>query len=531
MNLQSFLFDQQPNRRQLMDYTAQEIKEYKVFVYRNHSFELIDHTIAPYLDYAHIGIEFSYSGYDDSLSFVDLPENSDMMILWLDMKRYTHSNIEQFISDRLDALCRIYTKPILFIPLDWNGSVDNPRISLYTMDEILSSLGEKAFDIRMEPYTGTRLSQAALTQISRQLGLQVLPSMIYPPLKAVIVDLDNTLYQGVLGEEKPQGLVLTEGHFHLQQKLHDLGEQGFFICAASKNDPRDVEELFRVREDFPLKRQDFTKMAVSWNPKAQAISELAAALNIGIDSMLFIDDNSGEINAVMNAHPQIYTLLAYEDGEKTLRVLNEYPRMKKSSISQEDKLRKTDIQANEARKNLRESLSVEEYLKSIEVNLAFAINDPDQKQRVSELAQKTNQFIFNYKRYSVADIEEIISDPECAVITVTLSDRLSDSGIIGVACARYIKEQKIIRIEECFVSCRALGRGLEDSIVLGMIEAACRHFECRHVSVLFRKGERNVPAEQYLQKQFSKTENIEVQDFVYRFPEDIIHYEIKEKKP
>lgn len=524
LDLQEFIFDNKPTRKQLLDYSASQEKRFKICVYRNHSFELVENTITAYLDYAQTGAEFVYSDYDDSLSFLELPE-SDMLILWLDISRYK-SSTEDFINERLSYLSGIYSKPVLFVPFLGKVNVTNDRVTVYDMTDISEQLGERFTDARMEPYTGTKMSAQAISLAARRLGLEYIPSLLTPALKAVVVDLDNTLYKGVLGEDGIDGIELTKGHARLQQKLHELSESGFFICVASKNDERDVEEMFAKREDFPLKRSDLSKLCVTWNSKAQSMGEIAQYLNIGSDSILFIDDNPGEINAVLSSLPLVHTIRAYDDADKTLEVLNSYPRMKKLSAQKEDSLRKDDIIANEQRRALQKALTGDDYIRSLEMKLTFAVDCADNAPRTAELSCKTNQFIFNYMRYQLPDVQRLMNAPDSTVVTVSLSDKLSDSGIIGVCCA--VLRDDTVFVEECFVSCRALGRGIDESIVCGAIELACRRLGGRKVSICFRQGERNLPAEQFLEKNFGTAESPVIENFRYVFPEDLIEVTIKE---
>ncbi len=526
MDLQSFIFEQKPTRKQLLDYKAVTEKNFKVCVYRNHSFELVENTISAYLDYAGIGVDFIYSDYDDSLTFLSIPDDADMLILWLDISRYKNDNVADFINARLEYLSEIFTKPVLFVPFGGNVKTENKQAVVYSMEDIQSQLADKMTDLRMEPFTGTKMSASAVSMAARQLGLVYIPALLMPALKAVVVDLDNTLYKGVLGEDGIDGIELTKGHKRLQEKLHQLSQQGYFICVASKNDERDVVEMFEKRTDFPLRKDDLSKLCVSWESKASSIGEIAGYLNIGVDSILFIDDNYGEINAVQSQHPSVHTIRAYDDAELTLKVLDNFPRMRKFIEQKEDSLRKNDIIANEKRRALKEALSGDEYIKSLGMKLTYSINCMENASRVAELANKTNQFIFCYKRYTLPEIEEMMKSEKSCVISVSLSDNLSESGIIGVCCAKL--NDDTVEVEECFVSCRALGRGLDECIVLGAIGLACKKLGTAKVRIGFTKGERNLPAEKFLIKNFGTADSVHSGMFSYTMPEELVEITVKE---
>lgn len=518
LELQSEIFEKKLSRRQLMDYVPGQPAQYKICVYRNHSFELIEHTLPIYLDYAGIGAEFVYSDYDDSLSFLELPD-ADMLILWLDMERYKTDDPAGFINSRISYLLSVFKKPVLLVTAGGSLAPDG-RVLYFDAGAFLAEkFGEKAFDLRMEPFTGTRLSQNAISETARKLGLLYIPALLKPSLKAVVVDMDNTLYSGVLGEDGIDGIKLTDGHAALQKRLKKMAEQGFFLCAASKNEESDVLEMLENRADFPLKKSDFTKLCISWQSKADSIKQIAEFLNVGVDSLLFIDDNIGEISSVRSIYPGVHCIRAYEDAALTECVLENYPGTLKFASTAEDSLRNSDVNANAQRAELQNSMSHEDYLRSLEATLRFSIDDEERAQRVYELSNKTNQFIFNYKRYTRTQVDDLIASPDSCIVTVSLSDRLSDSGLIGVCVGT--KTGDHIDIEECFVSCRALGRGLDEAIVLGAISEVCRRLGSDRVRVMFREGERNAPAKAFAEKNLSGYLNA-AEKFEYTFPDKLI---------
>ncbi len=505
LDLQELVFEKSLNRNDLYSYENVSKNKFRIAIYRNHSFELIEHTINLYLDYADINADFVYSDYDDSLSFLNLDLTADLVIVWVDLTRYKTENVNEFIKERLDYLSSVYKKQILFVPFGENLKIEKSNIITYDLSKIENKFGDKFTDLRLEPFSGTKLSPKAQMEISKDLGLKYIPSCLMTPIKAVIFDLDNTLYKGVLGEDGWQGVELTEGHKKLQEKIVELSKQGFFICIASKNEEQDVIEMFNKRNDFPLKLENITKLCVSWNSKADSISEIQKFLNIGIKDMLFVDDNMGEIASVKTVHPIINVILAKDNADMTLNILENYPRMLKLNINYEDSIRKQDTQANEQREQLKNTLSKEEFLKTLKMELTYGINKKAQIKRISELANKTNQFICSYKRYSENEVEEIMEDKNSLIITVSLKDKLSDSGIIGVLVFR--NKTDYVDIEEAFISCRALGRGIDENIVLYPIQRALEEFRQTRVKFNFTKGERNKPAETFIDEYLAEYKN------------------------
>lgn len=522
--LQKLLMEECPTRRTLLNYTpVTQHPSYRIGVYRNHSFELVEHTIKAYLDYAEMSAEFIYSDYDDSLSFFNLDLTTDLLILWLDLNRYHLEALNIFLQERIHFLETIYSHPILVIPFDGQLIYQSEHTVSMSLEPIRTALGMRYFDKRLEQFSGTRMSAEACMLVSEELGLRYLPAMLQPYLKAIVVDLDNTLYTGVLGEEGINGLTLTNGHVQLQNRLKTLASQGLFLCIASKNDERDVLALFDTRKDFPLQKEDFSKICASWSSKAKSIEEIVRFLNINPDSILFIDDNMGELLSVAHVFPQIKQIHASDDAELTCKILNKYPGLFRIYAQKEDKLRKNDVQANAERQKMQSILDPEEYLRSLETKISFSIDCEQQATRIADLANKTNQFIFNYRRYNFSEIMNVIQREDAIVVTASLSDKLSDSGVIGVCVA--FKHKEFIEIDECFVSCRALGRGIDDMIVLGMMRCALDKFTLNQLKINFIEGERNEPAKCFVEKNLHNfTQNAEI--FNYQIPENIIEMQI-----
>ena len=172
------------------------------------------------------------------------------------------------------------------------------------------------------------------------------------------------------------------------------------------------------------------------------------------------------------------------------------------------------------------SSNFEDYLKSLNVEITYELNNEEKIPRISELSRKTNQFIFNYKRYSEAELEKIIKDKDYAVVSTVLKDKLSDSGIICVCTGKNTKNG--VELEECFVSCRALGRGLDEIIVLGSIQFLLNHFNSKKLKIFFTKGERNLPAENFINKHL--TQNLtDYANFKYENNYEFIKILYKEK--
>ena len=500
IDLQKYLFDHVPLRSELIKIDNDCVQKYSIKVFRNHSFELISSVIHAYLKYAGMNIEFHYSDYDDSFSFFDFSDTEDAVLLWMDLSRYAVDDVESFVADRVKDIKNRTSKPVLVVTTGRRISLGKDIFS-FDLDSLEQEIGEGFFDLKREGLTGTKLSNKACLAAARELGTKYLPALFRPALKAIVVDLDNTLYKGVLGEDGIEGIELTSAHAALQKKLTELAAQGFFICVVSKNDQSDVEKMFDLRSDFPLQKSALTFIIASWQAKSKSILDIAARLNIGTDSILFIDDNMGELSEVSSRIPDIHLLHAQDDASATLRALSCFPGLLKVFQNREDTLRQSDVQANEQRRKLQENLSHEEYLRNLGMELCILLDDEAGKARIAELSNKTNQFIFTYRRYTFAQVEALIAGRNSVIVSLHLRDKLSDSGMIGALVL--VREGDTAVLDEMYISCRALGRGIDDIIIFEAIGDGLKKLSVNKLQVNFIRGERNRPAEMFYQQYLS----------------------------
>lgn len=487
-------------------------REINIAVYRNHSFEMIASVLNSFLSLSRMNANFEYSDYDDSLNF-DF-KNADIQLIWIDIDRYKLENIKNFLSERVNVL-RNYTKaPILLIYTGYSKfDLNNLTTDCYTVSisDILNFMGDNIYDIEKEPYSGTRLSDKACLEMARMIGLKYIPAVLQTPLKAIVVDLDNTLYKGILGED---GIVNLVPNNELQKQLKQLKEQGFFLCIASKNEKDDVKELFEKRKDFVLKWNDFTTVQINWDSKAENIVKIAQTLNIGTDSILFIDDNPAEIQNVESTG--IETILVDDD---ICQIIKYYPRLLKLKRSNEDSLRTADVQANIERAKLAQILSPAEYFKKLGIKLEYSINNKSQVPRIAELFGKTNQFILTYARYKESDVLSFMNDENKIIITIHMSDNLSDSGIIAIIACHSIESN--LYLDELTVSCRALGRKLENVMLPYLFKIANEELRTNgNINILYKEGPRNMPAIKWL-SDLTNTKLEKEGDVQYIIPKDI----------
>lgn len=480
-------------------------------VWRNQNFETLEGLLRPFLTYGSLDIQFHISGYDDTLGFAEWVE-ADVEILWLDSSRYVdRMSFEEWLSwlrGRLVDLRARSSAPILFASWDaW--SVENGAARLAELagtvagacfaDLQAASLEEDValLDLRVTQVSGSPISRTAQVVLARRLGCHWLPGLLLPPIKAVAVDLDNTLHAGVLGEDHVDGVRLKAGHVALQEALRALRARGVFLALISRNLREDVDALFERRTDYPLRLADFSVVEVSWGSKADALRRVAQQLRIALDAVLFVDDNPGELASVAASCHGIHAVFASPDGAGTLRALSHFPGLWRWSKSTDDVRRVDDMKANAERTVLLNAAEgTEHYFRELDVTLTLRHDAVADIPRLVDLCRKTNQFNLGLRRFNNADLAAFMAAEDACVAAVALSDRLSESGTVAAVVA--VRKGDTLSVEEVCVSCRALGRRLEDMIVLLALREMGIFEGCRWVSFVRAVGPRNQPATEWL---------------------------------
>ncbi|GGD00287.1 haloacid dehalogenase [Undibacterium terreum] len=495
---------------QKLDIADEPRQSLQVNVWRNHAIENLLGLAQPFFAYGRIAAGFHISDYDDSLMFAG-HQSADVELLWLDSERYLAASAAAewltWLEGRVRALRAISKAPIVIA--SWMAvQADDihplqaladavPAVYFADLAAVCAEAGVALTDQRSAAAAGTPLANAAQPLLARKLACHWLPAAALPPVKAIALDLDHTLHAGVLGEDGVDGVQLTAEHASLQQMLAGLRERGIFLALVSRNEMQDAEALFAQRSDYPLKWSDFSAIEVSWDPKAQALSRVAQALRIAPDAILFVDDNPGELASVAAALDGIKTVHA--DAALTRRAIEFYPGLWRWRVDVNDAKRVQDLQANAERIALQaDAADSSAYFRSLQVALGFSYDPLEQLARVAELCRKTNQFNLAMRRFTEAEVADRMALPSASVASISMKDRLSDSGMIGLIIAE--REGSRLRIEELCISCRAMGRQLEDTMILGVIAGMPQFDGCTELAFVVRHGPRNQPALEWLGK-------------------------------
>jgi len=351
---------------------------------------------------------------------------------------------------------------------------DNDRIYIFDFEDWAAQYGITAFDCKMDFFAGQPISANALGSFSVFLARTLRP-LVLPSAKVLALDLDNVLWGGILGEDRISGLSIGNDfpgnvYLRIQQRALKLKHSGILLVLLSKNNLTDVEDAF-LKLDMPLKLEDFATVKVDWNEKYLNLKEIAEDLNLGIDSFVFLDDQIFEQEQMKFNLPQVKVLQVTEDPLNILNAIENCWLFDSYSISKEDLLRNRDYTMQAQRKALkRSSSSPEDFLQTLGLKAIVSPVKEHNIGRVVQMLSKTNQFNLTTRRHPESKVRTFLSENRNILLTLSLSDRFSDQGIIGLIIA--LATGKKIHIDTFLLSCRAISRDAEQVLWATLLQNA-----------------------------------------------------------
>jgi FkbH-like protein len=318
--------------------------------------------------------------------------------------------------------------------------------------------------------------------------------------KALVVDLDNTLWGGIIGEDGMVGIKIgTEypgaAYLALQRALADLSRRGILLAICSKNNPDDAMEALEKHPGMLLRPKDFSAMRINWNDKVQGLREIAAELNIGIDALALLDDNPFEREQVRASLPEVTVIELPEDPLHYAAALRDCPVFERLALSSEDRQRTSLYAGQRQRAQAEQSFQTkEDFYRFLEQEAEIAPVQPTTLARVAQLTQKTNQFNLTTRRYSEQEIAEMTKLPGWQVLSLRVRDRFGDHGLVGVAVTR--DEKEVCEIDTLLLSCRVIGRTVESALLSHIAQAAAARGRQR-LSGWFLPTKKNTPAREF----------------------------------
>jgi FkbH-like protein len=318
--------------------------------------------------------------------------------------------------------------------------------------------GEKSIDLRMWKVSQNPFSVDGMSAISVEIS-RVISSSLFTRKKCLILDCDNVLWNGVSGEEG-----IKSFNNEIQQMALNLHAGGTLLALASKNDEKFILETLESDDRNLLKPQYLSAWKINWENKADNIKKISEQLNIGLDSIVFIDDSEYECKLVNELLPEV-TVIRFKGNEylfcEDLILSGLFDTI---NLTEEDfKRNQTYKYDNERVKILGASQSYDDFLNNLGIEVEINRASIENLNRIHQLVQKTNQFNLTTTRLSEAQINQMIIDNNYRIFTLRAKDKVSDLGLVGVAILKSASEY--LHIENLILSCRALGRGIEDAFM------------------------------------------------------------------
>jgi FkbH-like protein len=314
--------------------------------------------------------------------------------------------------------------------------------------------------------------------------------------RVLVLDLDNTVWGGIIGDDGMAGIQLAQGdatgeaHLAVQRLALALRARGVVLAICSKNTDSVAREVFRAHPEMLLREEHIAVFQANWDDKASNIKAIADELALGLESLVFLDDNPVERDIVRRMLPEVAVVEIGRDPSGYARALAASGYFELSTFSDEDRNRAAFYQSNAQRVAMKSQVgNLDSYLASLRMEIAFAPFDVVGRARIAQLIAKSNQFNLTTRRYTEADIQAIERDPSCITLQVRLADSFGDNGMISTVICRE-RGQGEYEIDTWLMSCRVLGRGVE-RMVLREIQALARARGARSLLGVYRPTERN----------------------------------------
>ena len=354
------------------------------------------------------------------------------------------------------------------------------NVYIVDLDMIQSEYGRNQFaDPKLYYIAKMPISLELLPEAAKRV-LDTIQTLRGSVKKCVVCDLDNTLWGGVIGDDGLNGIQIGElgtGHAfsELQMWLKDLKNRGILLAVCSKNNEENAKLPFEQHPEMVLKLEDFSVFVANWEDKAGNIRNIQQTLNIGMDSMVFLDDNPFERNLVRSLIPEICVPELPEDPALYLQYLRSLNLIETASYSADDAKRTQQYREESVRRSFETSFtSYDDYLRGLEMKAVAAPFDSFYYPRIAQLTQRSNQFNLRTVRYTEAQIEAVAKDDSHLTIYFMLKDKFGDHGLISVVILDK-QENDTLFVSEWLMSCRVLKRGMEEFIVNKIVETAKSH--------------------------------------------------------
>lgn len=379
----------------------------------------------------------------------------------------------------------------------------DPQVFLFDFNSFVSKYGEvNVLDYRQFLVGDIKVSLSHIPHLAEEL-MGYVKANLGVNRKCIVLDLDNTLWGGIIGEDgfdridlslKPPGMAFLE----FQRVLLALYQRGIILAINSRNNEDEALKVIREHPYMVLREENFATMKINWSDKISNIKEIAEELNIGLESIVYFDDDPINRELMSKAIPQIMTVSLPDDPSlyaSTLMRINDFNTL---AVTSEDMKRGQMYKQEQKRIELKNSASnVEDFLKQLEIKVTMKKANNFTIPRIAQLTLKTNQFNLTTRRYQEEDVQSFASDQTKLIGCAQTKDKFGDNGITGVYIVNKNLAEKEWTIDTFLLSCRVMGRGIED-VMLGYILNKAKEEGIIKVKAEFIPTKKNKPCEQLL---------------------------------
>jgi FkbH-like protein len=401
----------------------------------------------------------------------------------------------------------------------------DPSTFLFDYESFASKVGKDSLidykmyylgDIRVNPQAVPRLCDEYVPYIRAMLSMTK---------KCLVLDLDNVLWGGIVGEDGLGGIKLEptlEGSpfLEFQKYVLSLYRRGVILAINSSNNPDDALEVFRKHPYMVLKEEHFASIRINWDDKISNMKSIAEEIDIGTDSLVFIDDSRVNRDLVRQAIPEVMVVDVPQDPALYLKTLEELRVFDSLQLTEEDK-RRGQMYAEQRKRVEFQGVvgDITEYLKALDQVVTIEKLSPLNLGRISQLSQKTNQFNTTTRRYLEGDIKKMVESGRFMIVGIRVQDKFGDSGLTGVAIVE--KKPEAWRVDSFLLSCRVIGRKVEDALLAYIMDQA-RTAGAKSLVGEFIPTKKNAPAKDFYRErnfdQSSVTDGVEVWEFELQEP-------------
>ena len=382
--------------------------------------------------------------------------------------------------------------------------------STYPVEDYYDPYGDELGHI---PYTPTFFS-ALGTMVARKIF-----ALKSPPYKVIVLDCDQTLWQGVCGEETVEGLKITPPYRKLQEFIIGQQAAGKLICLCSKNQEEDVWKVFDEHPDMLLKKEHLVNWRINWEGKSENLKSLATELQLGLDSFIFLDDNPVECAEVRANCPEVLTLQLPEKSDRIPQFLEHIWAFDQLQTTQEDQARTNLYRQNVQRQRFQEaSLSFSDFLAQLNLEIEISPIQTEQLPRAAQLTQRTNQFNLTTIRRSENEIQQLCNSEKFACQVVKVKDRFGNYGLVGLLLFETQKDALVV--DTFLLSCRVLGRGVEHKM-LAHLGAIAQEKGLEQVELGYKPTQKNQPIRNFLNSVGSQCQQEKDDGWQFDFPAQV----------